>query len=540
MEILFVFAGVFFWIWQIRNIIFWTGLWQLKEYRFDRVLVHLKQTRQGKYLLFSPLSIAKWLACIFYAFVILTDYNLNEFRFFVFFIYLLQFASIIREYYLRLDKRPVITAKIILICTAVVGFNLLFFLFPLFDKFFWFIFLDRFVVVMIGFSVFVLSFPTEIYRDLKVQEAMGLMEERIKTGKKLLIIGITGSYGKSSTKEYIAQILSRRYNVLSTKGTNNTPIGIAKTIINGLTNDTEIFVVEMGAYKRGEISEMCNLLIPDIGVLTSVNEQHLALFGSLRNTIEAKYELIESLPKDGIALFNGNNENTLKLFTRCKKSKILFVVSEDEKKYPKSTGIVAKNVQVNRQSVSFDVIFKDKKIRLTAPLLGAHTIENMLPGIYIAHHLGIEEKDIMSSVSNLIPVEKTMIFSEEKNGTYVIDDTFNANPEAVIAAAKYSQIYNAQKIMVMQPMIELGSKTYEEHERVAAELSNKCEYLLVTNRNYIKAIKKGLAQGDCKLVVGNTSKLSNFLLETAKKGSVIVFEGKESYFVLDKYRNSIE
>jgi len=138
------------------------------------------------------------------------------------------------------------------------------------------------------------------------------------------VIGITGSYGKSSTKEFLATILSAKYKVCKTSANRNSEIGVAETVLRELKPEHEIFIVEMGAYRTGEIKAICDIVHPTIGVLTAVSEQHLALFGSLEATKKAKYELIEALPENGIAIFNADNRATRELAEQTLKPKRLY------------------------------------------------------------------------------------------------------------------------------------------------------------------------------------------------------------------------
>lgn len=533
MSTFYLITSVPFLFWIIRNTLFWVNLWQLKEYRFDRVLIHLRETEQGKNLLFSKLSLIKWLVVFLYIFIIVNNKILLPYQYIVGFLYVLQTVIVLREIYSHLLKRPVFTfkASFIVFITLLIIFSL--FLIPFTEGLFWLLFLDRLTVLIISILVFFLSFPTEIYRDFKIEKSV----KKLNKNKNVLVIGLTGSYGKSSTKDYLAQILSIKFKVVKTQGTNNTPIGIANTILSDLKKDTEIFIVEMGAYKRGEISQMCKIVSPKIGILTAVSNQHLSLFKTIENVMETKYELIQSLPKDGLAIFNGNNENTLKLYNKTKKRKAIYKTYDSAFSKKDDFEIAAFNILVEKQSLTFDVFLKGKIIsNLKAPLIGKHNIEDILPGIYLANDLGIKEEEIREAVSFLKPLKKTMAFYQ-KNSIAIIDDTFNASPDAVLAALEYMKIFKKKKFLVLQPMIELGDNAHNEHYRIAAKASNLCDYLLLTNKNFYKDIERGIVVDNtkCQIEVGNSSKLSNFIINNIEKGDIIIFEGKESAFVFDKF-----
>lgn len=531
MNILFFVTSLGFFIWVLRNILFWVALWQLKEYRFDRVFIHLKETQQGKSLLFSKDSNLKWFIIFAYILVLINDIPPLPYQIIITIIFSFYAFLVFKEVYLRLFKRPVFTFKALVITFLTLLSIFLLFQIPLIDKFVWLILLDRIISLVIGFFVFLFSFPTELYRDFKIEKAI----KKIKAQKKLLVIGVTGSYGKSSTKEYVGQILENKFEVVKTKGTNNTPIGIANTILSDLKNDTQVFVVEMGAYKKGEIKDMCQIVQPKIGVLTAVSYQHASLFGNLKNTSAAKYELVEALPSDGLALFNGNNEDVCNLYKKTKIKKVLYK-SFLNKPSKTDAAIYAFNVKTYKEQIAFDVFLKGQKLRFEAPLVGIQNIENILPGIFIADYLGMSKAQIKKAVAMLYPLPKTMNIHKNSNGAVLVDDTFNANPDAILAALQYMKIYKGKKILVLQPMIELGKNAKNEHYRIALEISKVCNFLLLTNNNFHQEIVKGIEDGGggCIVLVDNPIKLSEFVRKNTKKEDVVVFEGKEANVVLSK------
>lgn len=533
MNFIYLITSILFFIWIIRNILFWVSLWQIKEYRLDRVLVHFRETKQGKMLFLNPLSLIKNAAFILYIVNVFNNKYLLVSEIFVLSIFLIQDFFVFKEALQRLIKRPVFTLKAILILLLTISVLIVLYSIPLFEKFIWLVFLDRLIPFIVAFFVFLFYLPTEMYRDWKIDKAI----QKVASYKKMLVIGVTGSYGKSSTKEYISQILEKKFKVLKTKGTNNTPIGIANTILSGLKKGTEIFVVEMGAYKIGEIAQMCKIVHPKIGVLTAVNEQHLSLFGSMKNTMRAKYELMESLPDGGLGLFNANNKNSFSLYQKYDRDKILYKIPDSGRKDQDSKAdIYATNIHVKKTSIEFDVIIGKKIIHLTAPFIGIHNVENLLPAIFIAEHLGMPVSEIQNAVLSLMPLQQTMILKKMKNGSAIVDDTFNANPNAVLAALNYMKVYKGKKILVLQPMIELGNKGDLEHFRIAREISKICDYLFLTNKNFSKSILKGITEGEgkCIMRISSSSEIADFVSNSLSKEDIAVFEGKEAGIVLNK------
>lgn len=526
MSILSFFTSIFFGIWAVRSILFWVSLWQVKEYRFDRMFVHIRETEQGKKLFFSPLLIFKIVALVFFTYVIIHPLTLVYYQIGIAVLFLYQAFVVFQEIKLHRLKRPKPTVKALAIILLSFCILLLFFWVPLVERAVWLLLIDRVLPFVVAIFVYFFSFPTEMQRDFKIGRAI----EKLREHKKLLVIGITGSYGKSSTKEFTAQILRKKFRVVKTKGTNNTPIGIANAIHSSLQSKTEIFVVEMGAYKKGEIAQLCRIVHPKIGILTSVNEQHVSLFGNLEKTMETKYELIESLPKNGLALFNGNNENARILYTKTAMRKVLYTSD-----ISLHGAILATNIIVDKRFVVFDVVIGRKKFTCKAFVTGKQAIENMLPGIYIAWYLGMTNEEIVDAVSTLSTPDQTMTY-HEVGGVSIIDDAFNANPDAVLAVLDYMCLYNGKKILILQPMIELGKQGKAEHERIGKSIGDVCDILILTNNNHMSALETGLRQGKkkCSVFVGTPSVIAQYVTTRTKKGDVVVFEGKEAAMPLEK------
>ena len=539
MDIFFSFTYYLFIIHLIRTLISWLYLWQIKEYRLDRIVVHIKETKQGKAIFFGFEPLVKLGIILFYFYTIFVPSLYFLIPILVFSIYAYESVRFGIDLVQKKVKLPIFTPKLIFIGMLSIATVFLMFLLPLLDKFFWLVFVDKFLIWIIAMYMGLFSFPSIFYKDTQINKAI----TKLRKHKKMKVIGITGSYGKGSTKEYIDTILSPYFNTLKTPSTHNTPIGIARTILSGLVNKTQIFIVEMGAYKIGEIAEMCEFVKPSIGILTAVNDQHVSLFGSIENTKKAKFELIESLPSNGIALFNANNENTKELFSLAKKkNKYLYYVGN---KNTMKAHIYAKIVKVNPTSVLFDVQIGSKKYKnLEVNLVGAHHIQNILPGIFIAQLFKVQKKDIEKSLHDIKPLYKTMQpFIAVDNEALLIDDTYNANPASVISAAEYLSHQKGKKGLVLQPMIELGKHAKQEHYAVAKKIGSICDYLFVTNMNFNTEIKQGLLDSGntCTLVVGSPSSLVNKIEKEFGKEDVIVFEGKDSFAVLDLIsRKSIE
>ena len=343
------------------------------------------------------------------------------------------------------------------------------------------------------------------------------------------IIGITGSYGKTSTKYILNQILSQKYNTLMTPDSYNTPMGICKVIRGDLSPKHEIFIVEMGAYKRGDIRDLCRLAPPDIGILTAVGPVHLERFKTIENTTRAKYELIEALPQDGLAVINADNEICAKLAEATDTVPVVQYSIEAND----SVKLRAKNIIQNEKGLTFTVTDKDVgTVEITTRLLGKHNVSNILAAMSVALHCGMTLTAIQSTVSTLEPVPHRLELMEGAAGVTVIDDSFNSNPEGAKAALEVLTDFiserQGKKVLVTPGMIELGEREYDENRLFGSEAAKVCDHIILVGRTRTVPILDGLKNEnypDQKIsIVNNLEEAQQQLQTRLKPGDVVLFE----------------
>ena len=217
MDVLFIITSCAFFVWIVRNIFYCVALFQENDFRFDRLFLHLRETAEGRSILFSIISFLKWVAIVLYALVIFREQFALYFHVFVFSIYTFQAILVGRDIVFQHLKIPFLTLFTKIIIASMLLSVTAIFSFPLLDKYFWLLVIDRFIPILVLLFVFLFSFPKEVVEDLVVQKAM----KKIKKHKNLLVIGIVGSYGKSSTKEFLYQLLSEKFVVIRPNGKNN-------------------------------------------------------------------------------------------------------------------------------------------------------------------------------------------------------------------------------------------------------------------------------------------------------------------------------
>ena len=311
---------------------------------------------------------------------------------------------------------------------------------------------------------------------------------KFKAQKKLRsmnlpVVGITGSYGKTSSKNILNDILNVKYNSFATPKNFNTPYGLIRSINNYLDKFSDIFIAEMGAFKRGEIKNTCKLVHPKYGILTIIGEAHLESFGSRENIQKGKFELIESLPSDGVAILNRDDlyQRNYKLKNNCEVCWI---------------GIDSDDVDcraVNIKLSYFDCIFKgdNNKYPFTTKLLGKHNVYNILAGVMLGKKLGMSINELQRGVSSIKTIEHRLELKKYGN-INIIDDAYNSNPVGSKMALEVLNLMDGEKIVVTPGMIELGEKQYELNYKFGEYISNVCDYAILVGEKQTKPIYDGL------------------------------------------------
>lgn len=340
----------------------------------------------------------------------------------------------------------------------------------------------------------------------------------------LTIIGITGSYGKTSTKHFLHRVLSEKYNVLMTPGSYNTTMGVVLTIRQKLKPTHQVFIVEMGAKKLGDIKEICDLVHPTIGILTSVGEAHLETFKSLENVKKTKFELIDALPKGGLGVLNSDYD-PIKNNTADFQSAIEYYASSNN-----GAANFMEAVEYSTGGSTFTAVLQqDQKIELETKLLGIHNLSNMLASIIVAKYLGLDDDSIRYAVSKIRPVEHRLEIKNNRNGVTVIDDAFNSNPiGAKMALDVLKEIEGKRKIIITPGMIELGTKQYECNKVFGTQIADACDYVILVGKAITKPIFDGLKEAKYNekniFVAHNLNDATRHLNGMMRQGDVLLYE----------------
>ena len=492
---------------QIKAILFWVYVWQLKDYHIGRFIAHFS-TQKGKEILFNKIRFIKFLIFLIYVIAYQNDDLASFWIFFislgVLSIYGLEFAYTIYQIIKKKIIKPVFNIKtIILIFAAIVLlvvylgasvyflnqynsglYNVLFYTIPAFLLFF-----DVFSGIF--FSLIVLMFQplTVLYRNYYISKA----KKKIALYPEMAVVGITGSYGKSSTKEFLSEILSAKFKVFKTQKNQNSEMGISGHIINNLESGYDVFICEMGAYHKGGIKLLADIVNPKIGILTGINQQHLATFGSQENIINTKFELIQSLPENGIAILNCDNQiikNEINSQERLEtiKAKTLVKCSTKEK-----SDIWIENSKIQNGKITFVVKTSDNdSADFVLELIGGQNIvENILLAIACAKKMGMSLVEIAKACQNIKPDQSPTKVLRGINDIAVIDSTYSSNSDGILAALDYLTLYEGKRVIVMPCIIELGNQAQIIHQQIGKKIGQVCDLAIITTKDYFNEIRDG-------------------------------------------------
>ncbi|MFN2526936.1 MAG: UDP-N-acetylmuramoyl-tripeptide--D-alanyl-D-alanine ligase [Actinomycetota bacterium] len=339
------------------------------------------------------------------------------------------------------------------------------------------------------------------------------------------VVGITGSFGKTSTKFAIAALAGPTGSVLATPASYNTPLGVARAINEGLEADHRVLVVEMGAYAVGDIGELSEFARPSIGVLTSIGPAHLERFGSLEAISQAKYELIESLPSEGVAVMNCDDPQVRVLAEATKRVRVI--------RYGTQRGgrpdITARDIKATARGTAFELLDEERnRIRVITRLLGAFAIGHILAAVGVARVLGRSLEELKGPIEDLEPTEHRLQLIEGAGGVTVIDDAYNSNPEGAAAALDVlaAQPGN-QKVVVTPGIIELGPLQFESNRNFGLQAAAVADTLVVvgeTNRAALLAGANAASDGAVIVIVDSLDAATEKLKSLLRPGDVVLFE----------------
>lgn len=336
------------------------------------------------------------------------------------------------------------------------------------------------------------------------------------------VVGITGSYGKTSTKYIVNTILSQKYNSIMTPESYNTTMGVVRTVNEKIKPTNNLFVCEMGAKYIGDIKEICDIVEPDYGIVTAIGPQHLDTFKSIENVAKTKLELVDALPDDtGIAFVNWEDENIRK--AKITKKLVKYGLSNKADYY-------AENVKISTKGSSFDVVMPDgRRITAKTKLLGRLNILNIVCGVAVADKLGLTEEQIKMGIKFIKPVEHRLELRPNPNGSIIIDDSYNSNVRgADMALEVLGTFKDMQKILITPGIVELGEKAYEINKALGKEATKHSDIIILVGEKQAGPILDGVKETkfpkDKVIVAKNLDEAIKHMYKLMDSNTVVLLE----------------
>lgn len=365
----------------------------------------------------------------------------------------------------------------------------------------------------------------EMYQDKNIIKVKNTLEALYQIARlkrsfyQIPVIAITGSVGKTSTKDIVANIVSQKYKTLKTIGNNNNNIGLPFTILN--LQDEEAMVLEMGMNHLGEISLLTSIAKPNICIITNIGTSHIGNLGSRENILKAKLEILEGIENPTIII---NNDNDLlhkwNEENKDKRTIVTYGIHEP-------SNINAKDIQLKDNSSEFTCHFEKGNITIEVPVGGEHFILNALCAVSVGKTLEIENDKIIKGIKEFELTKKRMDITETENGIKIINDTYNASLESMEASLKYvNEFRNNRKIAVLGDILELGEYSQKIHEKVGEIVyQNKIDLLMCSGENAKYIVKQAKKAGMAENMIyyfENKEEILDKLIQIVKPGDVIL------------------
>ena len=487
-------------------------MFQLEHYYKDR---YIKWIKQNLNIVFDLKKIA---LLAISSIVLILDYEKIGFVLTII-TYILLFLTIP----MKKEKKPfVVTQRVkrqfltYLILLTVLGIFI-----NIFNEFYSVIILNIIAMMSYVFVYIVALITTPIEANIN-KNFCRKATNKLKEIPDLKVVGITGSFGKTSTKYVIDTILSQKYNCLMTPASYNTTMGVVRTINEKLKPINNCFICEMGAKYIGDIKEICDIVNPDIAVITAVGPQHLDTFKTVENVAKTKFELVDSLDdQKGLAFVNWEDENIRNV--NITKNYIKYGLHDDSDYY-------AENIEITEKGSSFDVVMPDnRRINIKTKLLGKLNVLNIVGGVAVADQMGLTEDQIKMGVKFIKPVEHRLELRPNPNGSIIIDDSYNSNERgAQMALEVLGSFKNKKRILITPGIVELGDKAYEINKKLGLEATKHSDFIIFVGEKQAGPMLDGTKEADYPesqvMVAANLDEAIKKMYELMDENTVVLLE----------------
>ena len=375
---------------------------------------------------------------------------------------------------------------------------------------------------LVPFFIFLAGLLMKPYEAYVHRYFIKLAKKKLARMPDLTVVAITGSYGKTSTKFMIRDLLGERYSVCATPGSYNTPMGICKVINNDLEAHHQVLVLEMGARYEGNIDELCDIAEPNISVVTNVGIAHLETFGSQDAIARTKSSIVQRTKESGKTVLNADDE---RVTTMANLRDDLDVITAGLH----SGDIRASNITYNSQGMQFAVTAGEESEKFAMNLLGSHNVQNMLLAVGVGKALGLRLTTMAMAAGRIKPVEHRLELKKQGDIT-VIDDAFNSNPTGAKNAVETLSKFNTGRRVIITPgMIELGDLQDEKNRKFGQQIGEAdLDLVILVGKNQTNAIKEGIASTgfdmDKVTVAQNLYDANSTMQDFTRAGDVVLYE----------------
>lgn len=444
-------------------------LFQIKEYRFDRVSSFLRETGYWKYLYTLNIKLPS-----------------KSFRNLMLSLYVFGITTIL-----------LLLAFEINIIYHLMAYGLI---------------ISPFIAFLfVASGIWFTNIPVGLHRNLTVIRAIKKLNF-----SESVFIGVTGSYGKSSVKEYTYELLAERFSTEKTMKNMNTDVGIALSILRNLKKKTEFFVTEFGAYREGEVSKIAKLIPLKYVILTGLGNQHLDLYGNRETLVKEETFPLKELGTKG----TGYIPYDLEYKNRILQSTVCKIVTYGT---ANNADIKAKITKIDHHGFEASISYRGKTFDIKSKLLGEHSVVNLLPAIALSIDLGINQKVIASKIEKLDYIAGKLSVHEGKNLTTIINDAVTTNVDGFIAAIGVLELFpQKNKFILTKGIIELGVEKSESYDRILKSLNNTNIKLFTTDAMFKKQESKNNV-----MIFNDVSEMQKFIT-ISNRNTIVLLEGRFS------------
>ena len=372
---------------------------------------------------------------------------------------------------------------------------------------------------------------------LRVENTLTALQQIARFWRRKLdlrVIGITGSVGKSTTKEMVAEVLSQRYRTLKSPGNLNNEIGLPLSILK-LSSGYQRAVLEMGFYVPGEISFLCDVAQPQVGVVTNIGTVHAERAGSQENIFIGKSELVQSLPEDGVAILNFDDPWVRKMEEKTRAQVFFYGLSSE-------ADLWADDVEgQGLEGIRFRLHFKRETLYVRVPLIGRHSVHTALRAAAVGLVEGLTWQEIFDGLKQG-HTQLRLVAVRSKTGALILDDTYNASPESMLAALNLLDELDGHKIAVLGDMLELGQYERQGHEMVGLRAAQVADTLLTlgTRGHMIaEAARRAGLKKSSVLEFEELEQIVHWLDENLSKNDSVLIKGSHG-LRMDRIVNALE